>query len=234
MSLPAGDRSQTPLRIFTYFARIQDRFKLPVISLVVLGDEDAKWKPQRYEQKLGGTHLVFDFSVVKLLEYKGQKAELATSKNPFAHVVLAHLAALETKRNNPRRRREKFVVVRQLYDAGFGEQEVIDLFRFIDWVMTLPPSLEEDFQQQLREFEGARALAYISSIERSGIERGLEQGLEQGRREMVLEQLNDKFGGLPESIAAPVEKLDVEQLRSLGKALLGFSSIDDLAQWLDR
>jgi Domain of unknown function (DUF4351) len=169
-------------------------------------------------------------SVVKLLEYKGQQEQLATSSNPFAHVVLAHLSALATKRQNQSRLRQKLATVKRLYDAGLSEQAIIDLFRFADWVMTLPPGLEEDFQQQLREFEGERAMAYISSIERSGIERGREEG----RQEMLMELLSDKFDDLPESVALRVRELDLEQLRELGRALLGFSSIDDLFQWLDR
>jgi predicted transposase YdaD len=105
---------------------------------------------------------------------------------------------------------------------------------------------QEDFQQQLKDFEGERTMAYLSSIERSGIERGRQEGrqeglqegrqegLQEGRQEMILELLRDKFGDLPDAVPAQVAQLNLDQLRALGKALLGFDAVKDLIQWLDR
>jgi Domain of unknown function (DUF4351) len=196
--------------------------------LVVLGDENQTWQPQSYTEEIGGCRLQFDFPTVKLLDYRGAEVVLADSMNPFAHVVLAHLAALATKRNNQNRRREKFAVTRRLYDRGFGRQDIINVYRFIDWVMTLPPELEKDFQQELRNFEGEKAMSYITSIERSGIETGRMQE----RREMVLKFLGQKFS-LTASVRERVEALDADRLEELSDVLLGFNSIDDLTTWLD-
>jgi hypothetical protein len=74
-------------RIFTYHYRLFDRYKQPLISLVVLGDNDEKWRPQHYGYELAGCRLSFDFPVVKLLDYKEKWAELEQSKNPFSIIV---------------------------------------------------------------------------------------------------------------------------------------------------
>jgi flagellar biosynthesis/type III secretory pathway protein FliH len=188
--------------------------------------------------EIGGCRLQFDFPTVKLLDYKGQQESLESSTNPFAHVVLAHLAALATKRNNQNRRREKFTVTRRLYDRGFSRQDIINVYRFIDWVMTLPPALESDFQQQLRKFEGERAMTYITSIERSGIEKGIEQGIEQGRlqerQEMVLQFLGKKFNGVSPQMQSKVAALGSEQLQELSELLMDAAPIDTLTTWLDQ
>jgi Domain of unknown function (DUF4351) len=220
-----------PSRVFTYFARIRDRFQKPVISLVVLGDENQTWQPQSYTEEIGGCRLQFDFPTVKLLDYRGAEGVLADSMNPFAHVVLAHLAALATKRNNQNRRREKFTVTRRLYDRGFGRQDIINVYRFIDWVMTLPPELEKDFQQELRDFEGELAMTYITSIERSGI----EQGRQEGKLEVVIKLLEQRLVNLPTPVKARIAAVDSGQLDELSdfNVLLGFHSIDDLTAWLD-
>jgi hypothetical protein len=214
------------LRVYTYFARIRDRFRLPVISLVILGDENATWKPQSYEEELGGCRLRFDFPVVKLLEYKSQQAALATSRNPFAYVVLAHLAALATKGKNRSRLNQKFAIVTRLYDAGFSEQEIVNLFRFADWVMTLPPDLEANFQQQLREFEGARTVTYISSFERLGMEKALTT--------VVLGFFEQKFPSLPSSVRGQLEALNASQVEELSRVLASFNEIEQLTTWLDQ
>ena len=60
----------------------------------------------------------------------------------------------------------KKVLVKGLYDHGYAEQEVIDLFRFIDWVMKLPEDLEKEIQAVVDEFEEAKQMRYVTSIER--------------------------------------------------------------------
>jgi predicted transposase/invertase (TIGR01784 family) len=160
-------------RIFTYFARLQDKFQREVASLVILGDTDKDWRPSSYETGLFSCQLQFTFPIVKLVEYKKRVAELERSDNPFSVVVLAHLAAQATKdkRSQQRRRQRKFILTTMLYERGYGRQEVIDLFRFIDWVLTLPAELEESFTQDLAVYEGERNMTYITSVERIGFKR---------------------------------------------------------------
>lgn len=212
-------------RMFTYFARLRDKFGQRVASLAVLGDTSKNWKPQSHQEELFGCHLQFDFPVVKLLEYDQQREELDSSSNPFAHVVLAHLAAQSTKRNNKRRRQEKFALTKRLYEKGYERQDIINIYKFIDWVMTLPDNLETEFQKDLTAYEGDKKMPYITSIERMGIEKG--------RKDMLIDLLNQKLNGLPIPVESQIEALDSEHLQTLGKAILGFSSIDDLTTWLD-
>jgi hypothetical protein len=54
--------------------------------------------------------------------------------------VMAHLRTLETRGDAGRRHREKFALVRRLYDLGYDREQILTLFRFIDWLMTLPAS----------------------------------------------------------------------------------------------
>jgi Domain of unknown function (DUF4351) len=219
-----------PDRVFTYFARIRDKFKKTVVSLVVLGDDNKTWKPQSLEEELGGCRLRFDFPTVKLLEYKEQREELADSMNPFAHVVLAHLAALATKRNNTNRRKEKFSLTKRLYEKEFDRKDIINLFKFVDWVMTLPPELEASFQKDVTDLERGLKVAYITNIERSGIEKGRIQG----ERNMVLKFLGKRLNGLSSQIESKVEALDPEQLQELSELLMDTAPIDDLTAWLNQ
>ena len=109
-------------------------------------------------------------SIAKLVDYKQQKEELAASDNPFAVVVQAHLAAQATKNKDSqqRRRKQKYTLSIMLYERGWSEQQVIDLYRFIDWVLTLPMELEEAFREDLKTYEEQNNMPYISSIERTG------------------------------------------------------------------
>ena len=76
-------------------------------------------------------------------------------------------------------------------------------------------------------------MPYITSIERTGIEKGRKEGRIQGRLDLVLDLLDQKLEGLPTPVKERVENLTPEQLQALIKMLLSFNTIDDLTLWLD-
>lgn len=67
-------------------------------------------------------------------------------RHPFITVVMAHKKALETKKDRRKCQEWKLTLTRRLYEIGYNKQEIINLFQFIDWVMTLPSALEQKFQ----------------------------------------------------------------------------------------
>jgi len=82
-------------RMYVYHYRIFDRFRRPVVSLAVLGDEQRGWRPAHFGYSLWGCSMRLEFPVVKLLDYADRVAELEAERNPFAAVVLAHLKTVE-------------------------------------------------------------------------------------------------------------------------------------------
>jgi hypothetical protein len=59
-----------------------------------------------------------------------------------------------------------------------------------------------------------------------------QRGLQQGERSVIMRQLTRRFGELAPEIQERVRSLSLEQLESLGEALLDFASIDELRSWL--
>jgi hypothetical protein len=70
---------------------------------------------------------------VKLLDWCDRTDELESSDNLFAIVVLAHLKVIETQRNVQQRKAWKFRLTRMLYERGYERQQILDLYRFLDW-----------------------------------------------------------------------------------------------------
>jgi hypothetical protein len=191
-----------------------------------LGDTDKDWLPCSYESALFGCRLQFIFPIVKLLEYKKRVAELEASDNPFSVVVLAHLAAQATKdsRSQLRRRKRKLTITKMLYERGYSELEVNNIFRFIDWVLTLPTELEESFKQELIAYEDQKNMPYITSIERSGITKA--------HINTVLRQLNKKLGEVPIELQEQIRCFSIAELETLFDDLLDFNNTSDLVAWL--
>ena len=132
-------------RMYAYNGRLFDHDNERVVSLAVLADDDPGWRPDHYGDALWGWSVRMEFPTVKLLDWTGRETELEGSVNPFARVVLAHLKALETRRDAEGRRAWKFRLVRGLYERGFGREDVAELFRLIDWLMELPDRMEDQF-----------------------------------------------------------------------------------------
>ena len=129
-------------RIYVYNYRLFDRYDRPVVSLAVLGDASPTWRPTRYEQSLWGCRVGIEFPVVKLRDYATRWEALEASDNLLATVVMAHLQARATRRDPEGRLQGKLRLIRRLYERGYARQDVLELLRFIDWVLTLPAGLK--------------------------------------------------------------------------------------------
>lgn len=123
-----------------------------------------------------GCEISFQFPVVKLLDYQQNWQQLEHNRNPFATVVMAHLKAQQTRKVQQERKTWKLSLSRRLYEQGYQQEQIIDLFRFIDWVMALPKELEKEFRQEINQYEEERRMRYVTSIERMGIEEGRKLG----------------------------------------------------------
>ena len=76
--------------------------------------------------------------------------------------------------------------------------------------------------QELRHSRAAQEL----------LEEGRQQGEALGEVKATLRLLNHRCGSLSPATTARIQALPLEQLETLGLALLDFSGADDLAAWL--
>jgi hypothetical protein len=109
---------------------------------------------------------------------------------------------------------------------------VINLFRFIDWVMSLPEELEQDFWREVIQLQEDRRMPYITSIERIGIQKGIQQGIRQGLLEAIELGLRLKFGDEGLKILPEISEIeDVEQLKAIISGLLTtVNTLEELRQ----
>lgn len=93
-------------------------------------------------------------------------------------------------------------LVRMLLESGLSRQDIRQLFRFIDWIMVLPEELAISFKTEIKSYEEARKMLYVTSIQRLAKQEGIEEGLQDGRqlgviqssRDSVIEVLETRFG----------------------------------------
>lgn len=162
--------------------------------------------------------------------------------NPFAVIVMAQLLAL--RHRGAQRLQPKLGLVRQLITHGYRRDSVVNLLRFIDWILALPPAMDNTYIQAVEQIEKERSMAYVTSYERyykkrgmeagmaAGMERGKEIGLVQGERQGIMTTLQDqieaRFGHLSDQDRHILQQADVTQLRQWAKRILTADSLQAL------
>lgn len=166
IEVQSQEESRFAARMYTYNYRLRDRYNCPVVSLAILGDDRQNWRPNQFRDELWGCSIHFEFPIVKLSDYQAEWMSLEANRNPFAVVVMAHLKTKETHNQPTERKRWRYFLTTMLYDRGYVEQDILELHNFLDWLMNLPEELERQFQDELKAFEEARQMKYVTTGER--------------------------------------------------------------------
>jgi hypothetical protein len=225
-----------PMRMFIYNYRAFDLYNKPVISLAILGDESKTWRPNSYEYGIRESQVKMTFSTVKLLDYQWE--DLEASDNVFATVVMAHLKTKATTSNLTEREQWKWNLVRSLYERGLTKFDIINLGKFIDKMMILPPQLELEFKSKLNEYEQERNMPFLSTIEEMALERGEQRGQEIGaketRKQDIIKVLQSRFENLPDYIIKSINQIDdMSVLENLLIPSINVNSLEEFQQLID-
>ena len=222
IEVQSSEQSNFAQRMHVYNYRLSDRYNIPIASLAVLGDERTSWRPNHYQTEIWGCSVTFQFPIIKLLDYGQNWQALEEDRNPFAVVVMAHLKAQETRRDSQQRKQWKFNLTRRLYEQGYGRQDILNLYRFIDWLLVLTEGLEMEFRQEIEQFEQERQMPYISSIER--------MAMREARQEEVESLLIARFGELDAELSGIITPLMALSVGDRARMILQLSREELITQ----
>lgn len=235
--------SDFPERIFIYNYRAYERYRKPVISLAILGDDRPSWRPDSYGYGLDGFSVEIKFPIAKLLDYQPRQEELEASNNPFALIVMAHLQTQATTGKALERKQSKSRLMRDLLSKGYSREEVVNLFRFIDRMMTLPRKLQQELKADIKRYQEERQMPFLSQFEEMAKEEGIQEGIQEGRQQGTLETrradlieiLQIRFGSVPPEVVETINRMeDIAQLQQLFRQAIAIPSIAEFQQLLQR
>ena len=223
-------------RMYVYNYRIYDRYRKQVVSLAILADASKTWKPTEFGYRVWGCEIGIRFPVVKLLDYEKEgEIPLEQQHNPFAIATKAHILAKRSKGKSQERLAWKLGLIKGLYQGGYTRQEILDLFRFIDWIMTLPEKEEKLFKEDLIRFEEGLRMQYVTSIERLGKKEGKKEGRLEFAREALQDILRIRFKRVPKPLGVMIQSIDqIAILKSLHKSAITYQNIEDIESELKR
>ncbi|NEQ75830.1 MAG: hypothetical protein F6K23_24000 [Okeania sp. SIO2C9] len=150
---------------------------------------------------------------------------------------MAHLKTKSTTSNLTEREQWKWQLVRSLYEKGLTKFDIINLFKFIDKMMTLPPELESNFQSKINQYEEEQRMEFLSTIEELAIERGQQIGPEIGQeigakencRQNILDLLEKRFNSLPETLIKAIN--EINDLALLKRLLVETITVNSVAEF---
>jgi len=215
-----------PRRMFRYFARLHEKYDLPVYPIAVFSyDEPQRAEPDTYRIAFPDLDVLsFRFRVVQLnqLDWRG----FVDRTNPIAAALMAKMRMDPTDRP-----RVKLACLRMLAKLQLDPARRELISGFVDSYLRLTIEEKSEFDAELDAIE-PREKEDVMEIVTSWMEEGLEKGREEGQRLLVLRQLGKRLGRLDGGTEARIEALSAERLEKLGEALLDFSNRDDLTVWL--
>lgn len=139
---------------------------------------------------------------------------------------------MQTQGNSEERLVEKFRLTRRLYEQGLKRKEILNFYKFIDWVMTLPNALEIRYNEAVYKLGKEPHMTYITSAERIGMQKGYEKGIAEGREEAeraILDQLlRYKFQNIPAHYQEKISRMDTTTLLTLITRVMKISSVEEI------
>ena len=223
-----------PRRMFEYHLAIRRLYNREVVGLALLCDDNPDWKPTKFVSERWGCGIELTFRIAKLLNYRGSLEALERSQNPIATVVAANLEAMRTRDDPAQRKDGKLRLAKGLLQRNWSADDIRELLRLIDWLMTLPEDLDDEFENEFHEYEKEREVAYVTSFERSGIKKGRREGLREGLLIGIALAVKAQFGRSGPKLMAKVNTLDLEGLQKFVRFLETAETIDGVREYLSK
>ena len=133
-------------------------------------------------------------------------------------------SAQDTAGSDEARYHAKLGLISSLYRRGYPRQEILELFRFIDWVLALPEGLEDQLWVEAQKCEEEKQMRYVSSLERIGMRKGMEKGQVQ----FFTFLLRQRFGELPGWVTALLQRATPEEVEAWGIRVLSAGSLEEV------
>jgi hypothetical protein len=227
-------------RMFTYFARFHEKYKVPVYPIAVFSyDAPAREEPSSYAVAFPGFVVNdFRFRVIQLNRLSWR--DYLANPNPAATALMSKMRIAAEDR--PRVKLECLrLIVNLRLDAARSQM----IAGFVRSYLKLSREERVSFEREVRGLPAQEREEMITihdewtelgieqGIER-GIERGIEQGITQGELRLALRQLTRKFGQeATEALRPQVAALPFTELESFGEEILYFTTVDEAQAWLE-
>jgi predicted transposase/invertase (TIGR01784 family) len=138
---------------------------------------------------------------------------------------------VESEANALNQGKELIQQVRQQFQESLKRRDILELIETI-LIYKLPKMNRKEIEAMFSLSDLRETKVYQEALE-EGREEGREEGELSAKKSLILRQLNLKLGSIPLKVEQKIKQLNPNQLDNLALALLNFSDLEDLHQWLN-
>ena len=151
------------------------------------------------------------------------------------------MKTLETEGDDQTRFRWKRQFILLLYELGFTHETLVQVYRFIEWIMVLPDPLEDRLYDDLKQIEGDKTMPFLTYAERKGLKegrkKGLIEGIQKGKilglQKAIVSVLEVKFAQVDQTVIKSVNKIQsLKKLEDLLHQAKIVKSMEEFAELL--
>ena len=212
------DQDHLDRRMLFYFARLYQKFLLPIYPIVVFSfDYPLRAQSQQHTVTFPDLKVLeFNFAVIQLNRLNWR--DFLQHHNPVAAALMSKMRI--ARKDRPKVKAECLRVLATL-KLDPARTELIS--GFVDTYLKLNATEETIFQEEIDR---------MGLAEQEEVMEIVTSWMVEGEVKIVIKQLNHRLKGLNPSLEERVRRLPVEQVEALCEALLDFSSEADLVNWL--
>jgi predicted transposase/invertase (TIGR01784 family) len=211
-------------RMFRHFARLHEKYVLPIYPIVIFSYDKPKKAAQSSYQVAFPDFQVLEFNYRTIQLNRLNWRDFLNQQNPVASALMAKM-----KIDPKDRPKVKAQCLRLLVTLKLNPAKTQLISGFIDTYLNLTTAETQTFQTELGTF--GEQQEEVMQIVTSWMKEGLQQGIER-EKGLVVRMLKRKLDELDAELEAQVRSLEIEQIEALGEALLDFTRVDDLRLWL--
>jgi len=222
----ASSQADFGRRMFRYFARLYEKFALPVYPVVIFSyDAPRRPEPNVYRVEFPDkVVLEFNYAVIQLNRLNWR--DFLQQENPVASALMAKMnIAIED------RPRVKSECLRLLATLRLDRARIQLISGFIDTYLRLNAEEEEIFQTEVASFQVVEQ-EVVMEIVTSWMEEGIQRGRQEGEFAVIMRQLTRRISTVDPQLQERIRQLSLTKLEDLAEALLDFSTVEDLINWL--
>lgn len=197
-------------RMFTYYYRISDLHSTrDITSISIFVDEDEGFHPNKFENVLFGSKILYEYNTYKVLEQK--EKELKKSNNIFAFVVLTTLYSLKAKDNQKKKFDFKLELVKILSKRNYSKETIIEIFEFLDLLLSFKSKkLEILFDLEVDKMPSVKEKETMGSYKKFLLNKGKKEN-------MIQVVLNGNKKGLSNDLLSDLTSLSIKEIEEILK-----------------
>jgi Domain of unknown function (DUF4351)/Putative transposase, YhgA-like len=207
-----------PQRMFRYFARLHEKYRLPVYPIVLFSyDSPQVAAVDRYEVSFPNWK-VLDFRYRAIQLNRLNWRDYLKKPNPVASALMAKM-----KIATPDRPRVKFECLRMMVKLKLDKARSRLIGKFMTDYLTLTTAENRVYNA---------AMATIAPKEKEAILELNNEWAEVALRKMIFRQLKHRFARVPAALKRRIGRLTEFTLEDFAEALLDFKNISDAEAWI--